>query len=89
MLVPVSEVVLQLVALVLQRVKGLVLDLPATACTGVRLGRGGSGQRQVRDPCPCPRPPRGATPWAASPALAKPSRVPCVPVGVVERHVRY
>ena len=41
MLVLVPEVVFQLVDLVLQRVKGLVLDLLAAACTGVRLGRDG------------------------------------------------
>ncbi len=38
---PVPEVVFQLVALVLQRVKGFVLNLSATACTGVCLDRGG------------------------------------------------
>ena len=52
MLVSMSEMMFQLVALVLQRVEGLVLDLPAAPRTGLRLGRLGVRQRQVRDPGP-------------------------------------
>ena len=45
----VSEIMFQLVALVLQRVEGLVLDLPAVPRTGLRLGaRNGSSVIQVQ-----------------------------------------